>query len=296
MLSDYTLNEVGCELVYKANEQLNEKYSEKFNHKISKFWFNIILQKLMRSPPSNFDRVLDVCCGSGFICLNIMKFNLFNKCFAIDISKNQIDYLTRKIEKNHISGIFPVCGNILTMNCPDNYFDCILGNSFLHHLPDNHQFLLKMINLLKPNGVICLTHEPTISAANLEKYIFHKIKKIKCSILDLAKLKKSNKDNIFSNLKATSFTDIWVYNEKDVIKMFEKNGFVDIKIIAQGRISTIIGSPLERTWVKIFNQMPPIFLHRIRSNLLVIENYFYTNRPKDDFSSFTIIARKPFNL
>ena len=42
------------------------------------------------------------------------------------------------------------------MPYPDNYFDMVISNSIIHHLPDPVTFLQEVRRVLKPNGAIFL--------------------------------------------------------------------------------------------------------------------------------------------
>ncbi len=293
VVGDYTLSEEGATIVFDSNEQLKESYAEAHNFKPSAYWHRLLKEKLLQLSPNEFGVVLDVCCGTGLLCLNMMKYRMFRECYAIDINESSLEYLKKKMRSENIRGIKPIFANIMDTKFDANFFDCVMGNSFLHHIPDNPSFFREVLRILKPGGTVCLTHEPSVSACRLEELIIDKLLKVWSLLRDAGRRKGRE-----SNTKKTTpiFSDIWQYNESKVCRMLRDVGFDEVQITAQGRIATVLGSFIERQWFRRFKKMPPVAVLSIRSMLNWLDKMLFRNYSKNSFSSFTISARKPTGL
>lgn len=281
----YMLDNHGFSLVIEHNRNLDKQYTRKHDHTLSDFWFNTLKNKIELVPPTTYERALDVCAGTGLVCLNCMKHDLFRQFYAIDICKSSIDRLVEKTTNEGITGVIPAVDDVFNTNFEENFFDLVIGNSFLHHLPDNKRFLLEAYRILKPGGVLCLTHEPTISAKKLEEFLNRKILNIKRLFF---------RKNLSATGSAILLTDIWQYSYEQMFDLLDNSGYTDIKILGQGRIATIIGSFIERNWVRLTDSMPPQFILNIREFFRHVDRKLFKKSHPDTFSSFTIAARKPF--
>ncbi len=98
------------------------------------------------------DIVLDFGCGTGGITLNLAKFS--RKVIGVDISREMLDVLREKAEKQGINNIKTFCGGFLSYNHESNNVDKIVSIFALHHLPDfwKSVALVKMAEILKTGG------------------------------------------------------------------------------------------------------------------------------------------------
>lgn len=95
----------------------------------------------------NVRAVLDVGCGPG---TNTCHF-LHTDYVGLDANKSYIDYARRRYSRKFIT--IDVCSYVPP---PETRFDCILVNSFLHHIDDYNtlNILSKLKALLTPDGYI----------------------------------------------------------------------------------------------------------------------------------------------
>lgn len=277
VIDDFVLNKEGIWKVIESNQSVTSNHFSNYVYGISKLWYKRTKEALDFMLPEEFETALDVCCGTGPISLNCMHNKMFKKMYAVDINKNAIKILIDQIEKYDIKNLVPINMDVMNTDFRSTTFDCVLGHSFLHHLPDNQAFLSEMHRILKSGGVLCLTHEPTISAGYLEGFIGRLIK-------NLFKLKKRS--------DAQWLGDVWVYNEKELYGMLNKTGYQEVKIIASGKLSTIIGSFVERSWIRLFKKNPPNMVFKIRDVFSCLDSLLFKKNDKDSFSRFTILARK----
>jgi ubiquinone/menaquinone biosynthesis C-methylase UbiE len=226
----YKLNKQGCKIVINANRNLQSHYFEHLIFPVSNFWKGYFRKKLKILKPTGNNYFLDVCCGTGSLCLNVMSDLKFKKCMAIDNSDYAINMLKRrKKNKNIVAKKI----EINSTKIKPNTFDAVYGNSFLHHLPDNITFLKSVKKILKPGGVMIFTGEPSISAEILETMITQNILKI----FHFFKIKKKINHNPHYFL-----TDIWLYDHKIIKQILLDIGFKDVKIKSFSFLSAIFNS------------------------------------------------------
>ena len=95
----------------------------------------------------NIRAVLDVGCGPG---TNTRHF-LHTQYVGLDANKSYIEYARRRYRKTFMA--IDVCSYVPP---GESRFDCILVNSFLHHIDDSNtlNILSKLKTLLTPDGFI----------------------------------------------------------------------------------------------------------------------------------------------
>lgn len=283
ILRPYVLNDLGSNQVFNSNEGLDNEYFDHLKFPISKFWFKYFADKIAVLPPKKYGRALDICCGTGTMCLNIMSESLFHECEAIDIAQPAIEVLNKRITQENINNLSAFCSNIMKTEYPNESFDCIFGNSFLHHLPDNEIFLKETFRILKKGGSICFTSEPTPSGALLEGFFVGNLIKI----LRFLKL-KSKPVPSESNL-----SDIWLYEKKTLELMLKQVGFETVKIKGFGFLTALFNTPFTFIFQKIANKsMQPDWWWKLFTSL---DKFLFFWLPDNAYSHFTICAHKPID-
>lgn len=278
---DYVLSEEGTRVVYNANANLPEAYFEHLEFPVSEFWFKYFSRRIHLLPPENFGVALDVCAGTGTVCLNIMKHKLFETCYAIDISETAVRTIQKRIRSLGITGVEAVCDNIMCTRFDNNMFDCIIGNSFLHHLPDNIGFLQEMYRILKPGGTICFTGEPSIAAPRLEGFILGSLLAIVRQI------------GLRSHRHARPvLTDIWLYEYGPLTSVLKKIGYDSVKVVPFGFLVPLFNGPCAMVYKKATGKsMQPDMWWRVLGGM---DRWFFSWLPKNSLSYFVIAGRKPY--
>lgn len=128
---------------------------------------------------TNNDTVLDFGCGTGEIALNLAKHS--QKVICVDISREMLDVVEEKANKQNIDNIETHLAGFLTYNHEDcDKVDKIVSLFAFHHLPDFWKSiaLLKMAEVLKTGGKLYLfdlifTFDPAEHQKDIEMMIKH---------------------------------------------------------------------------------------------------------------------------
>ncbi len=278
LAGNYQLSEEGQSKVIEANAQLDEEYANAHNLPVADWCFDDIQAKLNVLKPKEFGNVLDVCAGTGYVALNVMRKKLFKKCIALDINPDALKILERRANRMGIEGIETQIGNIMDTDYPSNSFDCVMGNAFLHHLPDNKTFLSEMYRILKPGGVVCFTGEPSVSGMRYENFVPR-------LVYGLVGQKHGPRGPI-------PLTDIWVFRREPVEQLFSELGFKDVKVVGHGRWSVAVHTFLDRLWIRFFKRAAPAWIGWITYKFKQLGMRLRNVGDVDTMAGFSISARK----
>ena len=278
----YILNSEGENFVVCSNRDLPTKYFDHLFFPITNYWRMYFEEKINIISPQNKKCFLDVCCGTGTLCLNVFPTSGFEKCIAIDNSETATSALHSRL--NHNYNIEVRNEDITKTSFDSNSLDAVYGNSFLHHLPNNYVFLKEAYRILSPGGVIVMTGEPTISAPFLEGFIMNNIIKL-LTTLHLKKRKISNAD--------APVTDIWLYEENSLRSMLLQVGFTEIIIKKMGvLVSLLNGATSFILRLCKLDSMQPVTYWKFFGWL---DKKLFFWLPANNHSHFVIAARKPSN-
>lgn len=273
----YLLSQQGQEKVISANAKLDKDYARAHLLPVADWSYRELRDRLQELPPREFGEVLDVCAGTGFVSLNIMRRRLFKKCVALDLNPEALKILADRARTMGIDEIEIQTGNIMATEFQSNRFDVIMGNSFLHHLPDVPTFLKEMFRILKPGGVLCITGEPSPSAMKWQNYFQRRIMAIQGK-------RHWPKGEI-------PLTDIWQFSTDGLERALRGVGFSEIRIDGFGRWSESLLSLIDRFWVRVTGHSAPSWIWRSAYALRHIESRHATT--PDQMAILAVRARKP---
>lgn len=97
------------------------------------------------------DRVLDYGCGTGTAACQFSA--LVKEVQAIDISSNMIEIAREKAAVANIENVSFEQGDIFDSKYSNEIFDVILAFNMLHTVPNPQDVILRVKELLKPNGL-----------------------------------------------------------------------------------------------------------------------------------------------
>ncbi len=102
-------------------------------------------------------KILDAGTGTARIPIAIAQMRPAWEMTCIDMSANMLKLgLENVSEANVRSQIKLELVDAKAMPYPDSYFDMVISNSIIHHLPDPLPFLREARRVLKPNGAVFL--------------------------------------------------------------------------------------------------------------------------------------------
>ncbi|MES2353806.1 MAG: class I SAM-dependent methyltransferase [Pseudomonadota bacterium] len=158
--------------------------------------------------------VVDLCCGTGYIARSLLAMQKVGSVIGIDLSGGQLNLLKRVVDKDaKMRGKLSVLqADTLRLPFADNCIDLIIGNSFLHHLPDVGVALTEIGRVIKPGGQFVVLHEPSLTATFFESFPW----------------------SLFKNIRIENYTDLWQFDPGDLRRLLEQAGFTEIKILKTG--------------------------------------------------------------
>lgn len=99
-------------------------------------WFKNILD------PINNKTILDNACGTGYGTYYLSKY--CKKIIGIDISQEAVSYATRKFKDMNIFEM-----DSTKLDFADNYFDAVISQDTIEHIPDDQAFVSEIHRVLK---------------------------------------------------------------------------------------------------------------------------------------------------
>jgi predicted protein tyrosine phosphatase/ubiquinone/menaquinone biosynthesis C-methylase UbiE len=104
-----------------------------------------------------FGNVLDAGTGTARIPIALCQLRPEWKLTCIDLSANMLKVGAENVDRAGVrSQISLELIDAKAMPYPDHYFDMVISNSIIHHLPDPLPFLQEVQRVLKPQGAIFL--------------------------------------------------------------------------------------------------------------------------------------------
>lgn len=106
-------------------------------------------------PPEGI--VLDLGTGSARIPILILERNPKLKFIAVDLSENMLKVGKMNVEKNNFSSNIKLeIVDAKRLPYPDNYFDAVISNSLMHHIPDPLTVLKEINRISKTKAGILI--------------------------------------------------------------------------------------------------------------------------------------------
>jgi ubiquinone/menaquinone biosynthesis C-methylase UbiE len=109
---------------------------------------------LLAAGPLGFD-CLDIGTGTALIPIELCVRNQDVRVMAADASTTMLDLARYRLEVNSLIGRIQLhLGDAKKMVFEDRFFDTVMSNSLVHHLPSHATFLVEALRVLRPNGLL----------------------------------------------------------------------------------------------------------------------------------------------
>jgi len=194
-------------------------------------WLKIKSLGLKESDFEN-KKILDICCGTGFVAFHLLKRIKPEKLTILDISEKEI-ITAKNLLTNNYPGVKINCAvaDAVNSRLPAASFDIIIGNSFLHHFYNIPVALKEFYRLLKPGGVFISLHEPTIASTAFESknpwnYWFY-LTKGKKYIDFISERGLKRYPNVL--VRPGGGSDVWLFYKNELVDLFCRVGFIEVK-------------------------------------------------------------------
>jgi 2-polyprenyl-3-methyl-5-hydroxy-6-metoxy-1,4-benzoquinol methylase len=104
--------------------------------------------------------VLDVGCANGAFLLSMKQFGDY-RLYGLDIKNTGVNFEENSIDFRE--------GNLEDLEYPDDFFDALIMDNVLEHVPDPVIFMQKAVRILKPGGYIFGT---TPNFNSIDRFVF----------------------------------------------------------------------------------------------------------------------------
>lgn len=165
-------------------------------------------------------KILDVGTGTARIPIAIAQMRPSWQITAIDLSKNMLLIGARNVEASKLQAKIKLeLADAKKMPYENEYFDMVISNSIVHHLPDPLPFFQEVKRVLKPNGALLIrdlirpSDEATMEALVAEigaEYNAHQKKLFRDSLKAAFTL-----DEIKQLVEASGLEGVQVYQSSD---------------------------------------------------------------------------------
>ena len=114
------------------------------------YWRKIFIQKLKIE---NGSKVLDVACGTGDVCFEILKHHSAS-VIGLDLSSNMINLANEKAKKRNQNNVTFLQGDAENLPLDSNSVDCLTISYGFRNISNYEVALLEFNRVLKPGGIL----------------------------------------------------------------------------------------------------------------------------------------------
>lgn len=175
-----------------------------------------------RSKAKQGSRMLDICCGTGKITLELAdKVGPTGHVTGLDFSQNMLEVARMSVDSSGLAErITLIQGNAMSLPFSDNSFDGVTVGWGLRNVPDIYTVVTEMLRVVKPGGMIV-----SLDMAKPEMPVFKQgywlyFEKIVPLMGKIWARKKSAYEYLHNSAKV-------FLHQKDLTELFQKAGAVD---------------------------------------------------------------------
>lgn len=174
-------------------------------------------------------RVLDACCGTGFLSYHLLDRVEPRRLTMLDVSAEEVSAAEALIARSPQarSNVETRCADLASTTLAPGSFDVVLGNSFLHHFPAVPDVLASVYRLLRPAGLFVGLHEPAPAALAWESGELRQI-----GAYFLARSRYLNRIRYPGPEPVRQgTTDVWIFDWNDLSELLQAQGFTEVRVL-----------------------------------------------------------------
>jgi SAM-dependent methyltransferase len=244
----------------------------------------------LRELPWDELRVLDACCGSGFLSYHLLKRAMPASLTLLDVSRDELAQARDLVvgDRLDLRNVSTVCGDLVEAVGMTEHFDVIVGHSFLHHFPDVRAVLAATFDLLRPGGLFIGLHEPTPVALALES---GRAQEVLAYFLIRQRYLRGMRHPGPAPMRDGT-TDVWIFNPTDLRKLLIDQGFAGVRIVPRYLLRPFL---VARLGLYLGADRPR--LSRLESRLLMtavrLDRVLQRALPARVFGGLSFVAQRP---
>lgn len=105
--------------------------------------------------PLSTELVLDVGTGTALIPVEIARFAPHVEVHAVDAAEAMLALAAKHVDRENLAGRVNLRrATAQSLPFDDGFFDAVISNSLMHHLPEPSLALAEMLRVCKPGGVL----------------------------------------------------------------------------------------------------------------------------------------------
>jgi SAM-dependent methyltransferase len=228
-------------------------------------------------------RVLDACCGTGFLSYHLLARAQPRELTMLDVSADEVRAAERLVGPGRAEA---VVGDLATASLEP--FDVVMGNSFLHHFPDVPDVLASVFRLTRPGGLFVGLHEPTPAALPWES---GDPRQVVSYFLSRRRYMDGTRHPGPGPVRDGT-TDVWIFEAEDVSRMLAEAGFTEVRVLPRYLLRPLVMATLR---LHLSESRPR--LSRFESLLLRasvrLDGLLRRVLPARAFGGVTFVARRP---
>lgn len=167
-------------------------------------------------------RVLDACCGTGFLSYHLLARASPRSLTMLDVSADEV----RAAQQLVGPGAEAVVGDLAATDGLGQ-FDVVMGNSFLHHFPAVPDVLASILRLTRPGGTFIGLHEPTPAALPWES---GDPRQVASFLLSRRRYMNGTRHSGPGPVRHGT-TDVWIFEPDDMRRLLEDAGFTGVRVL-----------------------------------------------------------------
>jgi 2-polyprenyl-3-methyl-5-hydroxy-6-metoxy-1,4-benzoquinol methylase len=235
-------------------------------------------------------RVLDACCGTGFLSYHLLHRASPQSLTMLDVSADEVAAAEELVASNGAVGgnVVALCSDLAATDLEQGQFDVVIGNSFLHHFPSVPDVLNTIFGLVKPGGLFVSLHEPTPAAIPWES---GDPRHVAAYFLSRTRYMKRLRHRGPGPVRDGT-TDVWIFEADEMRKLLVDSGFTDVEVMPRYLLRPFVVALLR---LHLTESKPRLsgWQERLLRATVRIDAALRRVLPERAFGGLSFVARRP---